>query len=200
MLPPSFTPKTTRVRLAHRWHAVRWELESGNRHGRGHSQTHLIPRDTNFDGQPYGHSMGQMADVTRRTNSQSGLVGNRSPPSTSPPLPAQQLYYAFPQNQYPHGATTSPYVILPPIAESSSPLMVGPHSPLLASSSAIDVNMLAPSNTDGLPGYSTAPASEAGSRRQTLVVVGDDGGDDETQTGTSSVRPLSFTKKRASRV
>ena len=49
--------------------------------------------------------------------------------------------------------------------------MVGPHSPLLASSSAIGVNMLTPLNAEDLPGHNTAPTEERASRKP-LVVVG----------------------------
>jgi len=49
--------------------------------------------------------------------------------------------------------------------------MVGPHAPLLASSSAIGLNMLTPLNAEDLPVHNAAPAEERASRKP-LVVVG----------------------------
>jgi hypothetical protein len=49
--------------------------------------------------------------------------------------------------------------------------MVGPHSPLLASSSAIGVNILTPLNAEDLPGHNSAPMEERAIRKP-LVVVG----------------------------
>ena len=72
--------------------------------------------------------------------------------------------------------------------------MVGPQSPLLASLSAIGVNMLTPLNAEDLPGHNAAPAEGHASRRP-LVVVGGPVDDmvetyDGIQFGPPSTQPL----------
>jgi len=52
---------------------------------------------------------------------------------------------------------------------SSWPSRVGPHSPLLAKSSATGMSML---NSEDLPGDYVAPGSERAGPKQLLVVVG----------------------------
>jgi hypothetical protein len=66
--------------------------------------------------------------------------------------------------------------------------MVGPHSPLLESSSAIGMNMLTQLNAEDLPGHNAAPAEERESRKP-LVVVGGPVDEVETYDGIQFGQP-----------
>ena len=74
---------------------------------------------------------------------------------------------------------------------------VGPHSPLLANSSATGMSMLTSLNAEDLHGDYVAPASERADPKQPLVVVGGPMDEVETykgiQTRTPSTRKLSPT-------
>jgi hypothetical protein len=165
-------------------------VTSNNRSRRGYSQS----GDSYLLVEPYQHSIEQTTDGKWR-DFQYDFVENMAPPEMSPPHPAQQIHYTPPQNHYDHGSSQyGPGYI---ITGSSSPPMMGLHSPLLMNSSTISVNMLTSLSTEDLSGYYVAPASEYAAQKQPLVVVGgpvDEGESHEgIQTGMLSTQPLSLT-------